>query len=206
MPEKLAGRGQEVAPALHEREIVVSRDAANAVLADFEERRARERDEERRVGRDDDLASFALHRREERDEAEARLKRERGLGLVEKVDADVLEAMAQDREERLAVRSRLETFVAPRLLRRAAIFVVEEFVHRLGAQEEARGRSELVRSRVQMKMERRVLDARLRSDHVRADAGLVPSAWIDRGEGFDERALAAAVFADDGVDLAAAQL
>jgi hypothetical protein len=69
--------------------------------------------------------------------------------------------MTQHREERLAVRTLLQLLAAPRpRLERILVDVAEERVHRLGAQEEPRGRREAVRARAQMLCEGRVLSAR----------------------------------------------
>jgi hypothetical protein len=48
------------------------------------------------VRRDDELASLAPHRVEQRNEAEARAERKRSLRFVEEVHADVGEAVPQD--------------------------------------------------------------------------------------------------------------
>lgn len=70
MREEASGMAQEIAPVLHEHEVVVGLDAVNPFVVELQERRTWQGEEERGVGGDDDLASFACHRIEQGEEPE----------------------------------------------------------------------------------------------------------------------------------------
>lgn len=59
------------------------------------------------MGCDNNLASFAAHRIEKRNQAQAGVKGKRCFRLVEKVHAHIFKAMPQHGEKAFAVRARL---------------------------------------------------------------------------------------------------
>jgi hypothetical protein len=71
------------------------------------------------MGRDDELRAGRARARDDRQERERAADRQRGLGLVEDVEALAREAVGRQREERLAVRLLVQRRAAVEAVARA---------------------------------------------------------------------------------------
>src|SRR6476469_11099792 len=100
--QKTAAVGEERPRQLDDLRLLERR-LRDAVLVEDEDPRAGIREEDRRVRRDEELRAALGELVHSPDQCEHAAHGERGLGLVEDVEAAVAEALKHEREERLAV-------------------------------------------------------------------------------------------------------
>ena len=171
---------------------------AEAVLVELVDAGARAGEQDRRVGGDDELGTALRRARDRGQHGERAGHRERGLGLVEDVEALAGEAVGGEREERLAVRLLVQLHAAvERQVRREGALAVDVGGH----VEEALGAQEVAVARLRPALEHRLeLPAEHGARHGRELAGALelPALRVEadrRRERLDQRRLAGAVVA-----------
>src|SRR3954468_5536017 len=199
-PEVALGVAQEAAGQAHGVEVVVGA-LVEAVVVELVDAGLRAGQQDRRVGGDDELRAGARGAGDRGQRGQAARDRQRGLGLVEDVEALTGEAVRGERQERLAVRLlvELEAAVERQVGRELALFV-----HIGGDVEEALGAQEIAVARLApaVHARREALD-RARDRRQLAPALVLASLGreADRlGDRLDQRRLARAVVAREQRD------